>query len=500
MSSDRRAYLKSLSDSHGFPNCCFNSSQCLSDNRFTRNDIGIAVSFCILCIIAAGNYDAISFDHQPLQEHRREICQFLTGSADDCMDDPALFVAATPVTSSTVAAFSKTVSTKRLAASNSFTVVPVYLGAMSSVCCHCHAVSFRGEAKSICCNGGVNIVPEHICSGTKDTAMDWFWERTRCDEELFYMLRAVNNLVAFAGISMHLLAFEHVSGHILLIVQGSVDVGICHMNPDSATASFAQLYICDDFKLQHSIKETTRQRKSKVDFMIIERIIATLREINAVAQSYMSMYELYLSTLDARCYSTDDIPPKILMNLNHRRDSPDDVRGDIHEGQLNVPRIDNQVTAMYVCLNGVLPSREGLDRGLRILCRGGRAVAAHHSNNIDALCYPLYFPRGEQSYVCDNSPKSSAKEAATRILENDPAPTSSACDMFFSDDDVEKDEYDVPPKTLSRAEFYRFVLARGGSILQHRFLGTGKLLSQFVIHVFSRIEAGSLAAIRLNST
>ncbi|KIH61441.1 hypothetical protein ANCDUO_08286 [Ancylostoma duodenale] len=371
---------------------------------------------------------------------------------------------------------------------------------MSVVCRHCEAVSFAGEAASICCNGGVNTAPEQVCSSKRDSALDWFWDRVRSDEKLFYMVRAINNLVAFAGITMNLRAFDNISGQIPLIVQGSVDVGICHMNPTSDRASFAQLYICDDFKLKNSVVETTRQWKLKVDFELIERIIATLRGINVIAQSYMSMYELYASALEDRLYSADDIPPKILMNLKHKREVPSATHAGIHDGRLNVPRIDNQVAVIYVCRNGILPSHEKLDMGLRVYCRGGRAVAAHHNNNIDALSYPLYFPHGEQSYVRDGLLKRSKRDGNNRSTDGTSHVNLNRSEEFFSDDDIDQDDIDSPSKTLPRGDFYRFILARRGCVSEHRFLGTGKLLSQFVLHVFSRIEADRLAAIGLNAT
>ncbi|RCN36646.1 hypothetical protein ANCCAN_17487 [Ancylostoma caninum] len=475
--SNTKAYLTSLSADCGFKNCYFNLSQCISDNHLNGIDKPVAVSLCILSTMNAENCDTVRLDSALLQQHRQAICQFLIGS---CKDNTTGYTdiddSSAPISST--ATSTKIASTQRYVASNSsLTAVPVHLGSMSCICCHCNAVSFRGEAKSICCNGGINMVPENVCAGTKDSALNWFWERARADEKLFYMLRAVNNLVAFAGITMHLRAFDNVSGQIPLVVQGSVDVGICHMNPDTETASFAQLYICDDFKLRHSVKETTRQWKSKVEFTVIEKIISTLREINVIAQSYMSMYEVYLSALEEQSYSMDDIPPKILMNLKHRRDIPDDDSTHIHEGRLNVPKIDNQVAAIYVCRNGILPSHEELDRGVRVFCRGGRAIAAHHSNNIDALSYPLYFPRGEQSYVRDCLPKRSVKQIANK-----------GRDEFFSDDDAERDDLDVSSKTLSRAEFYRFMLARRGCISQHRFLDTLCRIAASLLHIIPLSE------------
>ncbi|EYB90762.1 hypothetical protein Y032_0214g2322 [Ancylostoma ceylanicum] len=100
------------------------------------------------------------------------------------------------------------------------------------------------------------------------------------------------------------------------------------------------------------------------------------------------MYELCLSALDEHSYSTDGIPPMFPMNLKPVRDTPDDDNTNIHRGRLIVHKIDNQVAAIYVCRNGVLPSHEELDAGARVFCHGGRAIAAQHNYNIDALSYP----------------------------------------------------------------------------------------------------------------
>ncbi|KAL6737911.1 hypothetical protein Aduo_011514 [Ancylostoma duodenale] len=235
-------------------------------------------------------------------------------------------------------------------------------------------------------------------------------------------------------------------------------------------------------KLKNSVVETTRQWKLKVDFELIERIIATLRGINVIAQSYMSMYELYASALEDRLYSADDIPPKILMNLKHKREVPSATHAGIHDGRLNVPRIDNQVAVIYVCRNGILPSHEKLDMGLRVYCRGGRAVAAHHNNNIDALSYPLYFPHGEQSYVRDGLLKRSKRDGNNRSTDGTSHVNLNRSEEFFSDDDIDQDDIDSPSKTPPRGDFYRFILARRGCVSEHRSLGTGKLLSQNIVY------------------
>ncbi|VDN19339.1 unnamed protein product [Cylicostephanus goldi] len=313
------------------------------------------------------------------------------------------------------------------------------------------------------------------------------------------MLRALNNLVAFAGLSMNLSNFSTTCGQLPLVVQGSVDVGLCHLNPHSETASFAQLYICDDYNRRRSIKETMLQWKTKIEYRVIEKVIATLREINVIAQSYHSMYEVYLAEAAAAKLNDDDVPPTILMNLKHSREAPQSSLSSTHEGRLNIPQIENQVAAIYICRNGVLPSEDELNKGLRIFSRGGKSTAAHFNNNIDAMSYPLYFPRGEQSYVRESLRKRTGKRPASDI-SNEANVRGLAASSFPSDDDSEDELMDRPPaKFLSRGDFYRFLLSRRGNLLEHRFYGTGKLLSQYVIHAFSRIEADQLNAIARNT-
>ncbi|VDM73409.1 unnamed protein product [Strongylus vulgaris] len=95
--------------------------------------------------------------------------------------------------------------------------------------------------------------------------------------------------------------------------------------------------------VERSPKETMNQWKLKVRYKLIEKIIATLKKVNVIACSYKFMYELYISETEALLLSGNNITPKVLMNLKHSR--------------------------------------------------GGRALAAHHDNNIDAMSYPLYFPK-----------------------------------------------------------------------------------------------------------
>ncbi|KHJ96585.1 hypothetical protein OESDEN_03451 [Oesophagostomum dentatum] len=104
------------------------------------------------------------------------------------------------------------------------------------------------------------------------------------------------------------------------------------------------------------------------------------------------MYEIYRNELEEANVGDDEILPTVLMNIKNRREFSKDT-SSTHPGTLNVPVFEDQIAVVYVCKNGIMPKHEELDEGLRIKSRGDKTIAAHYSYNIDALCYPLYFPR-----------------------------------------------------------------------------------------------------------
>ncbi|VDK45874.1 unnamed protein product, partial [Cylicostephanus goldi] len=475
--------LQSLTTIYGYDNCDFVVP--FHGTFLYQSEIPAAVSYYIMCILKKFTKSP-TFSLDAIRSHAAYIHGLVSTQLTDAPDN-------------------------KLVLSTTFPTA-LHLGPMNVKCPYCSAVSFRGEPKLLCCNGGVNIVPEHVLPQRRDGILDWLFLEVRSNEKLYYMFRALNNLVAFAGLSIKMRQFNVGIGQLPLVVQGTVDVGICHLNPDSDIASYAQLYICDDYKCKRSIDETLSEYKMKIEHKLVERILTTLRENNVIAMAYQSMYEVYLAEAEALRIRDNDILPKILMNLKHKREIPD-VSSNTHKGCLNIPQINNEVAAIYVCRNGVFPSEEELDKGLRVYSRGGRSIAAHHNNNIDAMSYPLYFPKGQQSFVRERLPKTRKRPATDQTIVSkarkrpalgesididDPDPVGA---RLLSDDEDEDDQVDSQPsKFLSRSDFYRFILARRGNLLEHRFYGSGKLLSQFVIHVYARIEADLLSAIERHTT
>ncbi|VDK53748.1 unnamed protein product, partial [Cylicostephanus goldi] len=375
---------------------------------------------------------------------------------------------------------------------------------MNKMCPACGALLFQKESSSICCNGGEVVVPESIFNPRRDPLLDWFWEAALQDENLFYMIRPINNMLACAGLCINLKSFKGCSGQRPLVLQGRFDIGLCHLNPDSDRACFAQLFIADDFKVQRSIEETMKLWNTKVEFTLLRRIMDILRKHNPIVQSYMTMYEIYSEELQKQ-RTQETNTPKVIMNIKQRRDVAPSLISSVHPGRLNVPVFENQIAAIYVSKEGGMLTHEELNEGLRIMSRGGKTIAPHHSYNIDPLTYPLYFVRGEQTFVKEKLPKYSIKHGAMKKSSgNDSGLMLEEHYEEDADDDIDDSRLESrngrKARYISRREFALYILARRGDLHKHRIIGTGKLYSQYVLHTFARIEADRLSSIGLHRT
>ncbi|KAL6723415.1 hypothetical protein Aduo_018425 [Ancylostoma duodenale] len=219
-----------------------------------------------------------------------------------------------------------------------------------------------------------------------------------------------------------------------------------------------------------------------------------LRDNNKIVKSYMTMYEIYQEQLRRNRVNGITEAPKVFMNLKHRRDVPMNIAPNVHSGCLNVAHFNNEVVAIYVCEDGKMPTHKELDKGLRIMTRGGRTIASHHSYNSDALTYPLYCPYGELTYAKELLPRmklsKSRHKGVTREYDADANDRGDAAQNHdfngnISDTDTDSCRNDGSDrrKYLSRREFVIYILSI--SIAEHRILGTGKLCLQFVLHCYA---------------
>ncbi|KIH65163.1 Ulp1 protease family, catalytic domain protein [Ancylostoma duodenale] len=421
------------------------------------------------------------------------------------------------------------------------------IGEMECVCKYCNALYFKGEPKNLCCNGGINIVPETMFSCERDELLSWFWDMALSNEDMFQMIRPINNMLSVAGINIKLREFETRSGPVPLVLQGKYQMGICHLNPEeNKKPCFAQLYLASDAKVQSAVDDNMKNWGVKVDVSIIKRLISTMKEHNALVRSYMTMFEVYEMAKSKFKEQGLDSVPQVVMNIKQRRDVPQKITENIHPGTLNAPIYENQIASIFLCKDGRMPTHEELDEGIVVYSRGTGGTVPHYSYNMDALSYVLFFPRGEQSFVKDSLPKATkvgrtkgSKKSSNKgsaIDENTVNDVDSSsdsdlslnADQYIDDCDNEVDtqseenseqhagmEKEVngaeikdkkkssgpskqQRKFLSRREFVLYIMARRKNVRRHRFLGTGKLCSQYIIHQYSRIEADRMAAIRRN--
>lgn len=197
---------------------------------------------------------------------------------------------------------------------------------------------------NLCCSGGINIVPETLFSCEQGELLSWFWDLALNNEELFQMIRPIDNMLSVAGINIKLREFETRCGPVPLVLQGKYQMGICHLNPgEGKKPCFAQLY--RDAKVQNAINDNIKNWGVKVNISIIKRLISTLKENNVIVRSYMTMFEVYeMAKLKFKEMGIDSVPQAV-MNIKQRRDLAQKITENIHPGTLNAPLSDNQIAS-----------------------------------------------------------------------------------------------------------------------------------------------------------
>ncbi|KHJ95423.1 hypothetical protein OESDEN_04632 [Oesophagostomum dentatum] len=393
---------------------------------------------------------------------------------------------------------------------------------MTRSCKFCGARLFPGELSTLCCKNGEVQVPLSVFDPRRDERLEWFWEIAHNNEKVYQMLRPINNMIACAAINVNLKQFVPQQGPVPLVLQGAYKMGIVNLTSESENANpcFAQLYLADDFKLNHALCENVKNLSVDDDTgnliaIVIKRLISQLKEFNPIVQAYMTMLEVYVEELARTKKEGLGEIPQILMNVKQKRDVPEELTRDVHKGRLNPPVFENQVAAIYICRDGNMPTNEELDEGIRIYSRGNRGVIPHHSYNIDAFSYPLLFPGAEQPFPKNRLPKKIVRRGETRKACNDAEEgdaASSDCGVeqrtggqsplcldktepAFDPNSKANTEKRINRRFVSRREHSLYITARRGDITKHRLLGTGKLFAQYVLHLFTRIEADRISAI-----
>ncbi|KIH64075.1 Ulp1 protease family, catalytic domain protein [Ancylostoma duodenale] len=353
---------------------------------------------------------------------------------------------------------------------------------------------------------------ETLFSCEENELLSWFWDMALNNEDLFQMIRPLNNMLSVAGIDIKLREFETRCGPVPLVLQGKYQMGICHLNPDEdKKPCFAQLYIASDTKVQNAIDDNMRSWGAKVDISIIERIMSTLKENNLIVRSYMTMFEIYEVAKSRFKEMGMNSVPQVVMNIKQRRNVPKKLTEGSHPRTLNVPVFDSQIASIFLCKDGQMPTHEELDEGIVVYSRGtgakkepkksskndkeGNEKGSNVHKNVDSpFDSEISVNIGEKDVECDSEEDFQGEESCEEYVEDEEEENESKtkCGKKSLTRNKQRRQY------LSRREFVLYIMARRKNVRRRRFLGKGKLYSQYIIHQYSRIEADRMAAIRRN--
>jgi len=289
-------------------------------------------------------------------------------------------------------------------------VVPEhYCGDMNLTCTHCKAKHFVNELPrdgsfTVCCNKGSVQLPRIETDRYVKSLLDG----TDPDSKVFMEnIRSYNCAFGFVSVGVNL-NMPACIGPYCFRIHGQMYHRTSTVHPDEGEKrSFSQLYILDE---ELAIAERLADpANSGCKSHIMEKLTTVMRS-NPFAAAYKMMHEVeetevLMAERDGRN------PPKISMALLQNRKQ--DKR------RYNAQRC-NEVAVIFTSSDGEPP----LDRDLRIHLKTDNVsipkmqqVSILHKN-LDALCYPLLFPNGEQGWGEDvmlSNPRGTGERARKRV-------------------------------------------------------------------------------------
>ncbi|KIH45089.1 hypothetical protein ANCDUO_24875, partial [Ancylostoma duodenale] len=297
-----------------------------------------------------------------------------------------------------------------------------------------------------CCNfGRVNLqlfqtFPEeirHLLEGQDE-----------CSKHFRTMIRNYNSGLAMASMTANL-DIPRGGAPYCFRVHGQIyhSIGALRPLPGQPTV-FAQIYIFDTDQAANELAGRPINRECRRDIFAL--LFDVMRRDNVFAQSYRMMEEVVREEEElARRENRQHIPVKMVFEQRHS----DDRR------RYNLAT-SNEVAAVY---KGTDDEIEG-ERRLVVMERSGeRSFITDHDPKCDPLSYPLLFPRGELGWHPG----------------------------------VEKQRVEGRKRSkLTQREYYAFLLFPRRSF--NPILHAGKLMQQFVVDSWVKIEQNRLKYIRQN--
>jgi hypothetical protein len=336
-------------------------------------------------------------------------------------------------------------------------IVEHYCGEMNMICRCCNARHFCKELPSdgqftVCCNKGVVQLPQ--CK--TDSYIETLLKGNHPDSKTFLeSIRSYNSAFAFVSVGVNL-NMPRGLGPYCFRIHGQVYHRTSTLHPEPGLKrSFSQLYILDE---DSAVTERmTDPANTACKHHVMEQL-STVMASNPFAEAYKMMHEVeQVEKADAQRNGQN--LPKITMCLLQNRQ--EDQR------RYNAQRC-NEVAVIFTSADGEPP----LERDLRIHLRSDNETVpilqqvSILNKNLDALCYPILFPKGDQGWGDD-------------ILLCNPRGTG-----------------DRARKRVTLKMYYSYHLQIRGYF--NPLLCAGRLTQQYIVDAYVKAEANDLNYIRMH--
>ncbi|XP_059147684.1 uncharacterized protein LOC131935318 [Physella acuta] len=262
-------------------------------------------------------------------------------------------------------------------------------GHMDQVCEKCRARFFPKERPTdkmftVCCNKGTIELPQFE---SHEYLKNLMLGHDRDSNIFMEHIRSYNSAFAFVSVGAKI-DFPRGRGPFTFRIHGQVYHRSGTLHPtEGVKPVFAQLYVLDkqvaiSERLDNAANANCRRH-------IMETLYEVMKE-NPFSLAYRMMYEVEREETERAIASGEEIP-KITMRLIQDRDQD--------QRRYNAQHC-NEVAVVFTSSDGEPP----LQRDLMVYLRADgenvqrmQQVSILH-RNLDALCYPLLFPKGEQGW------------------------------------------------------------------------------------------------------
>ncbi|UYV67510.1 hypothetical protein LAZ67_5001019 [Cordylochernes scorpioides] len=334
-------------------------------------------------------------------------------------------------------------------------VVEHTCGLMSVICLYCESHNLLAERPldgkfTQCCQKGKVVLPQHKYPVLLEDLMK---QRHQHSKNFLENIRSINSSFAFASMGAQV-SPPPGYGPYCFRIQGQIYHRTGTLHPeDGEGRKFAQLYILDtEVATEERLKLKENQGCNK-DLM--NAVATLLQQINPFTEAYRMLGDVEKEE-ERKAKENNTELPSIVMAIkqdrkqNHRR--------------YNNPRV-SEVAVIFESDDGEPPFQRDILIHLRPdpldpFSPNTQRISLLH-RNLDALLYPLFYPRGEQGWHDQIWQVSTAK-----------------------------------PHRVTQLQFYSYCLSERNSF--NPLLNGGKLTQQFIVDAYVKIEANRLNYVRMN--